>query len=363
MRTKTSTLWLSIAYAVVLPLASPYGIGRTTVSAAITPSKHNSHSQFSPSRTRNPLQVPMSAASNESSTRLQSSTVINSDSNSGDHLRGEYQSNILSRMLYNYVDPLLKISKKRQLEEGDIFPSKDAIKMDHQVPELEKIYSKCKSKAKRKLEQLRSHSANASDKSIADSIEEKLSTSESLTLAKALLIHQKGNVAKTGILRLLNTLIQAFPAILVSRLLKLIESGDMHHPSKAIRAAFDLVAVLSIKMVVENAYFHRIVKCSTMVRGTLSGLIFDKSLRVSSRQNIGSDNSKNDEKDDKKKKSVGESSSVLNLMQSDVSTIEMASLQIHTLWDGILQICIYSSLLYKYLGPSVFAGMFEKYYT
>ena len=57
MRTKTSTLWLSIAYAVILPLASPYGIGRTTVSAAIAPSKHNSHSQFSPSRTRNPLYI------------------------------------------------------------------------------------------------------------------------------------------------------------------------------------------------------------------------------------------------------------------------------------------------------------------
>jgi hypothetical protein len=50
------------------------------------------------------------------------------------------------------------------------------------------------------------------------------------------------------------TAIQAFPALPVARLLRLIEAGDTAHPSRAIRAALNLVAVLSVKiqMVVEK---------------------------------------------------------------------------------------------------------------
>jgi ABC-type multidrug transport system fused ATPase/permease subunit len=51
------------------------------------------------------------------------------------------------------------------------------------------------------------------------------------------------------------------------------------------------------------------------------------------------------------------SGGVLNLMQSDVAIIEMLTLQLHTLWDGILQTSIYVALLYKYLGPPVLYGV------
>ena len=44
-------------------------------------------------------------------------------------------------------------------------------------------------------------------------------------------------------------------------------------------------------------------------------------------------------------------------MQSDASQIESAVMQIHTLWDGPLQIMIYTSLLFQYLGPSVLYGL------
>lgn len=47
----------------------------------------------------------------------------------------------------------------------------------------------------------------------------------------------------------------------------------------------------------------------------------------------------------------------MNLMQSDASIIEFAAMQFHTLWDGPLQIAIYTSLLFKYLGPSVLWGI------
>ena len=44
-------------------------------------------------------------------------------------------------------------------------------------------------------------------------------------------------------------------------------------------------------------------------------------------------------------------------MQNDCGILESTALQVHTLWDGPLQIAIYTSLLFRYLGPSVVWGI------
>ena len=148
-------------------------------------------------------------------------------------------------------------------------------------------------------------------------------------------------------LRLLNTSIQAFPALLVARLLRQIESGNALHPSKPLKSAVALVAVLSVKMLVENQYFHRIVKCSCEVRGALAGMIFDKSLRLANGGSGGQ--TANDEEgglsEGKKKKMSTKKSTatlgsggVLNLMATDTGIVESLTLQLHTIWDGLLQV-------------------------
>ena len=364
-KTESTKVWLCVAYIIVLPLASPFGVG--IHAGTIAPSRHSSSTYFSPSQRA--LLMPPSSAASKNSIVIQAQTANGGDVKVHTDLedatkrvasRGEYQSSWISRLLYLYVAPLLKISAERQLESTDVFPSPESVKMENQVPELQRIYARCKSKAKSNLEKMKSSSAQTKDKNLKKSLDERMSTSESLILAKALFLHQKRNIITTGLLRLLNTIIQAFPAILVARLLRLIEEGTAAHPSMAIRAAFNLVAVLSVKMIVENTYFHNIVKCSTVLRGSISGMIFDKSLRVSADAGHHGDASAQSDKggDGKQKEAAaGSSSSVLNLMQSDVSTIEMTSMQIHTVWDGLLQICIFSGLLFKYLGPSVFWGI------
>ncbi|ACI65637.1 predicted protein [Phaeodactylum tricornutum CCAP 1055/1] len=211
--------------------------------------------------------------------------------------------------------------------------------MDHAVSGLASVYRELRTRSKTRQEQKNVDKADHGTES------------QSLTLTKALLLHQRRNLIVTGLLRLLNTSIQAFPAVLVSRLLKLIEAGDTHAPAKALQAAVTLVAVLSIKMLVENQYFHKVVKCSTQVRGSLAGLIFDKSLR------LPGGGSGVTHKDGNGETSALGSGGVLNLMQSDASLIESAALQFHTTWDGPLQIAIYTYLLYQYLGSSVFWGI------
>jgi hypothetical protein len=148
-----------------------------------------------------------------------------------------------------------------------------------------------------------------------------------------------------------NTADQIFPALLIARLLRLVESGSQDPFRKSLLAAVTLVGVLTLKMIIENQYFHRVdVHCATQVRGSLAGpLIFDKSLRLPGGGDGG--RTSNDSKTN-----LGDGG-VLNLTQSDAAILESTAIQLHTIWDGPLQIIVYTLLLFRYLGPSVLWGI------
>jgi len=238
-----------------------------------------------------------------------------------------------SRLIYQYATPLLQKASRQGLDVDDAMEVPDARRMETSVTQLEETYQKLRYKSRRTLEERK--------------VEGKATTYEAFLLTKALFIHQKRQLIFTGLLRLVNTAIQAFPALLVARLLRLVEAGDAQPVSKAVTAALTLISVLSVKMIFENQYFHNVVKLSTQVRGSLSGMIFDKALRLPA-------GGSGVTQQDKGAMGIG---GVLNLMQSDGSIVESAALQIHTTWDGLLQLAIYTSLLYRFLGNSVFYGI------
>jgi hypothetical protein len=89
-------------------------------------------------------------------------------------------------------------------------------------------------------------------------------------------------------------------------------------------------------MVIENQYFHNVLKYATQIRGAISGMIFDKSLRLAADENAGS------------ARGVTGVGGLLNLMQSDASILENTALQLHTVWDGPLQVSNFIYLLPKW---------------
>ena len=118
-------------------------------------------------------------------------------------------------------------------------------------------------------------------------------------------------------------------------------------------------------MVIENQYFHNVVKYATQIRGAITGIIFDKSLRLASTENSGaltqSDGKSSSSAKERRKKGLNEREDmdekqresrslgvggVLNLMQTDASVLESAALQLHTLWDGPLQVCNFLCFLF-----------------
>ena len=166
---------------------------------------------------------------------------------------GEYNNTLSSKLLFNYANPLLDIASQRQLETSDAFHVPEQHLMRRAVTKLENVYTKCK------------EMQNGSKKS------SKKSMSETQILTMALLQSQKSTLVTTGILRLVNTIIQAFPALLIARLLKQIESGATLPYTKPLQSAVLLVSVLSLKMILENQYFHYVVKCACEVRGSVAG--------------------------------------------------------------------------------------------
>jgi len=282
---------------------------------------------------------------------------------------GETTSTLASRLVFSYVSPLLDIAantngqkNNRTLTEEDAFNLKEQRSMISAVDSLASTYDSSRKKARHKLEEKRkdSYSKNNGKKIMKNS--------ETLILLKALIRDQKSTLLLTGVLRFINTSVQAFPSLLVARLLRSIEAGTSAPVQESLKASVLLVGVLCLKMITENQYFHNVVNMATHTRGTIEGLIFDKSLRLpeggsgvltkddSAGTNSNSSGDKSQDSKDKPKKALG-SGGVLNLMQSDASIIENTSIQVHTLWDGPLQIGIYTYLLFQCLGSSVAWGL------
>ena len=327
---------LSMAFILVqimLPFASPFVVGTQATSAAYStkPPSVPQHSVVGTPKTIRPaagvsLQVAATTTIDSERRSIRKFfSSINPFSTSGESWKGgEYNATLPSQLLFRYSSPLVDLASERQLNEDDAFLVPEKQKMGSAVPRLTRIYDKCRSKARKNIAKRHAQ-------------EDSTDTFQSLILAKALLLHQRKILIYTGFLRLLNTAVQAFPALLLARLLRLVEAGDKNPPTKALQAALTLVAVLSLKMILENQYFHNVVKGATEVRGALSGVIFEKSLRLPGGGGGGSVSTSKETNQDGSKQSLG-AGGVLNLMQSDASMLESAVMQLHTIWDGPLQV-------------------------
>ena len=284
---------------------------------------------------------------------------------------GEYGASLASKLTYSYVNRLLDSQSSSGLG-GQTFRVPESRRVDGAVTRLQRIYDKCRAKARRRQEAIRAEEEEeegedeyltTGGKGTTDrerkkrrrkSKRDRLATSKSAALAKAILLSQRRALIYTGVLRLVNTGVQALPALLVSRLLRLIEAGESVPSSQPLGAAIALASVLSVKMLLENQYFHEVVKMSTQVRGSLAGIIFDKSLNLSGAGTELPSSSKGaveegEEGASKTKTALG-AGGVMNLMLSDASIIESTMMMLHTTWDGILQVRV--SLLHKHLIPS-----------
>lgn len=101
-----------------------------------------------------------------------------------------------------------------------------------------------------------------------------------------------------------------------------------------------LLATHTLQTIFLQHYFHRMFIVGARVRTAVMGLIYKKSLRLSSSA--------------KKDSTVGQ---MLNLMSVDSQTIVMLTVYLNMIWSAPLQISLSMYMLWQYIGVSALAGL------
>ncbi len=316
---KRSLFWLlAVAHLFALPFASPFANAGQQTLPQREPRDSFSHNGHGKSN-RNQFTRLFQALDGTQSTSKTSTWkglgrfIFRSKESSYSGLQegdGASKASLLSRIFFNHVTPLVQKASTHRLDQTDAFHVPAEEKMGSAVTTFSRIHELTKLSTTEKLR------GKGTDPTTIDS--------QALMLGKSLLLFTRRNLFLTGSLRFLNTAVQAFPAILVARLLRLVEAGTASPPRKAFVAVASLIFVLTVKTVLENAYFDLVVRTAMQVRGILAGMIFDKSMRLSSTGVILPAKGANS--------TVG-TGEVMNLMQSDTSLVESFAMQIHTTWE------------------------------
>eukprot|EP00929_Paragymnodinium_shiwhaense_P035875 TRINITY_DN19311_c0_g1_i2.p1 TRINITY_DN19311_c0_g1~~TRINITY_DN19311_c0_g1_i2.p1 ORF type:complete len:1428 (+),score=293.59 TRINITY_DN19311_c0_g1_i2:79-4284(+) len=155
----------------------------------------------------------------------------------------------------------------------------------------------------------------------------------SITLLKVLVRQNSRQLIISGVLRFLNTTVQFFPVLCLSALLRAVQAGSVED---GMRSAAALFCVLSMKTLIENQFFWRVINLAFRARSTLQSSIYAKSLRLPE---------------------AAAAVPPVTLMQVDTGKVEALAYSCHTLWDGIFQVLGYSFLLIQYLGLSALSGL------
>ena len=152
-----------------------------------------------------------------------------------------------------------------------------------------------------------------------------------------------------GFIKLVNTGLQFSFPILINLILKFIEETQAGKISESdpwsdryrgYWLSAILFAFIAAKAVTENQYFQRVMRSGYQSRVAISVAVYNKSLRLSNSERQAT--------------TLGE---LVNLMQVDATKIELFLPQFHVLWDGLVQIAGYITILYFLIGWPCFVGL------
>ena len=266
-------------------------------------------------------------------------------------LSQEEQANVLSRLTFAWMRPLFrKATALRKNHHKDLLEIDDLLHMprcDHGRDINEDFQN-----------------AWASYKAKSDSKDDETNDNPSTTVPEDwhkapdgpvdrlqhALLHVMGRrFIVAGFIKALNTCLQFSFPLLLQAILKFIEDTQQGRipddaPGTEKYRGYWLAACLfgamACKALTENAYFQRVYRAGYQVRVATSLAVYRKALVLanSARQST----------------TLGE---LVNLMQVDATKMEMFVPQCHVLWDGLLQIAGYMTILYTLIGWPCLAGL------
>ncbi|GAB2214047.1 hypothetical protein Droror1_Dr00018380 [Drosera rotundifolia] len=218
----------------------------------------------------------------------------------------ERHANIISRIFFSWMDPLLKLGAKRPLTEKDIW------KLDT-WDQTETLYSKFQSCWVEESHKVKPWLLRAVNKSLG------------------------GRFWWAGFWKIGNDLSQFVGPLLLNSLLVSMQHGDPAWIGYIY--AFSIFVGVVLGVLCEAQYFQNAIRVGYRLRSTLIAAVFRKSLRLTH--------------ESRKKFPSGK---ITNLMTNDAAALQQVCQSLHTLWSAPFRIVIAMVLLYNELGVASIIG-------
>ncbi|KAL6843839.1 hypothetical protein ACP4OV_026410 [Aristida adscensionis] len=224
----------------------------------------------------------------------------------GEQICPERHANILSRIFFSWMTPLMQQGYKRPITDKDIW------KLDN-WDETETLYSRFQECWNDELRK------------------------QKPWLLRALHSSLGGRFWLGGFFKIGNDASQFVGPLVLNLLLESMQKGD---PSwNGYIYAFSIFAGVSLGVLAEAQYFQNVMRVGFRLRSTLIAAVFRKSLRLTN--------------DSRRKFASGR---ITNLISTDAESLQQVCQQLHSLWSAPFRIIISMVLLYAQLGPAALVG-------
>ncbi|KAL5097024.1 hypothetical protein RYX36_001351 [Vicia faba] len=224
----------------------------------------------------------------------------------GELICPERRASLLSRILFSWMNPIMKLGYERPLTEKDIW------KLDtwERTEELNSKFQKCWAKESEKPKPW---------------------------LLKALNASLGGRFWWGGIFKIGNDLSQFTGPLILNQLLQSMQNGDP--AGMGYIYAFSIFVGVVFGVLCEAQYFQNVMRVGYRLRSTLVAAVFRKSLRLTHEA--------------RKQFASGK---ITNLMTTDAESLQQICQSLHTLWSAPFRITIAMVLLYNELGAASLIG-------
>ncbi|XP_058723910.1 ABC transporter C family member 2-like [Vicia villosa] len=224
----------------------------------------------------------------------------------GELICPERRASLLSRILFSWMNPIMKLGYERPLTEKDIW------KLDtwERTEELNSKFQKCWAKESEKPKPW---------------------------LLKALNASLGGRFWWGGIFKIGNDLSQFTGPLILNQLLQSMQNGDP--AGMGYIYAFAIFVGVVFGVLSEAQYFQNVMRVGYRLRSTLVAAVFRKSLRLTHEA--------------RKQFASGK---ITNLMTTDAESLQQICQSLHTLWSAPFRITIAMVLLYNELGAASLIG-------
>ncbi|KAM7524856.1 hypothetical protein LguiA_014758 [Lonicera macranthoides] len=224
----------------------------------------------------------------------------------GESICPERHVNILSKITFAWINPLMRLGYKRPITEKDVW------KLDtwDQTETLNSTFQRCWAEECRKPKPW---------------------------LLRALNRSLGGRFWWGGFWKIGNDLSQFVGPLILNQLLLSMQSGGP--ASIGYIYAFSIFVGVVLGVLFEAQYFQNVMRVGYRLRSTLIAAVFRKSLKLTY--------------ESRRKFATGK---ITNLMTTDAESLQQICQSLHTLWSAPFRIIIALVLLYQQLGPASLLG-------